>query len=100
MEKVKKTKRQMLRKEFDTIYMKEFENIDSFFTQVVGLVTEITAYGETLKDGRIVQKILRSFPSRFDPIVVAIEETKDISQFSVYELHASLIFHEHVLNRI
>ena len=38
-------------------------------------------------------------PPRFDSIVVAIEESKDLSQISVDEIHASLISHEHRLNR-
>ena len=42
---------------------------------------------------RIVEKVLRSLPSSFDAIVVAIEETKDLSHFSVDELHASLMSH-------
>jgi len=42
---------------------------------------------------------LRSFPTIFDVVVVSIEETKDFSQISVNELHASLISHEHILNR-
>ena len=48
---------------------------------------------------KILEKILRSLPSRFDAIVVAIEETKDLSLFTVDELSASLMSHEHRLNR-
>ena len=48
----------------------ESQNIYSFFTQVIGLVTQVRSHGETAEDRRIVEKILRSFPSRFDPIVV------------------------------
>eukprot|EP00253_Pinus_taeda_P016920 PITA_16920 len=65
MEKVKTTKLQLLRREFENLCMKESENIDSFFTHV---------------------------------IVTTIEETKDISNFSVDELHASLITHEQRLS--
>ena len=39
MEKVKTTKLQMLRRDFETLCMKETENIDSLFTHVIGLVT-------------------------------------------------------------
>jgi len=46
-----------------------------------------------------VEKVLRILPTRFDFIVVAIEETRDLSQFLVDELHASLTSHEHRLNR-
>ena len=89
----------MLRRDFETLCMKESDNIDSFFTHVIGLVTQIRSHGETLEERRIVEKFLRSLPSRFDAIVVAIEETNDLSRFSVDELHASLMSHEHRLNR-
>ena len=89
----------MLRRDFETLCMKESENVDSSFTHVVGLVTQIKSHGETLEERRIVEKVLRSLPTMFDSIVVAIEETKDLSQLSVDGLHALLISHEHVLNR-
>ena len=98
MAKVKTTKLQMLMRDFETLCMKESDNIDSFFTHVSGLVTQIKYHGETLEERIIVEKVLRSLPARFDPIVVAIEETKDLSQFLVDELHTSLISHEHRLN--
>ena len=79
MEKVKTTKLQMLSRDFGTLCMKESDNIDSFFTHVIGLVTQIRSHGVTLEEIIIVVKVLRSLPSRFDAIIVAIEETKDIS---------------------
>ena len=39
MEKVKTTKLQLLRRDFENLCMKESDNIDSFFTHVIGLVT-------------------------------------------------------------
>ena len=39
MEKVKTTKLQLLRRDFETLCMKESDNIDSFFTHVIGMVT-------------------------------------------------------------
>lgn len=99
MEKVKTAKLQLLRKDFENLSMKESDNIDSFFTHVIGLVTQIRTHGETLEERRIVEKILRVLPSRFHVIVTTIEETKDLSNFSVDELHASLITHEQRLSR-
>ena len=69
----------LLRRDFETNCMKEYENIDSFFTHVIGMVTQIKSHGETLEERRIVEKFLRSLPVRFDTIVVAIEETKYLS---------------------
>ena len=99
MEKVKTTKLQLLRRYFETLCMKESDTIESFFTHVVGMFTQIRSHGETLEDKRIVEKLLRILPSRFDVIVTTIEETKDLTKFSVDELHASLMTHEQRLGR-
>eukprot|EP00253_Pinus_taeda_P009530 PITA_09530 len=99
MEKVKTAKLQLLRRDFENLNMKESDNIDSFFTHVIGLVTQMRTHGETIEERRIVEKILRVLPSKFDAIVTTIEETKDLSNFSVDELHASLITHEQRLSR-
>eukprot|EP00253_Pinus_taeda_P012472 PITA_12472 len=99
MAKVKAEKLQMLRRDFETLCMKESKNVDSFFTHVIGLVTQIRSHGETFEERRIIEKVLRSLPARLDAIVVAIEETKHLSQFLVDELQTSLISHEHRLNR-
>lgn len=47
MAKVKTAKLQMLRRDFEILCMKESDNIDSFFTHVSGLVTQIRSHGET-----------------------------------------------------
>jgi len=99
MEKVKTAKLQLLRRDFETLCMKESDNIDSFFTHVIGLVTQIRSHGDILKERRIVEKLLKILPSRFDVIVTTIEETKDLTNFLVDELHASLITHEQRLSR-
>ena len=39
MEKVKTTKLQLLRRDYETLCMKELDTIDSFFTHVIGMVT-------------------------------------------------------------
>eukprot|EP00253_Pinus_taeda_P010017 PITA_10017 len=60
---------------------------------------KIRSHGDILEERRIVEKTLRSLPSRFEAIVVAIEETKDLSQFTIDEPSASLMSHEHRLSR-
>eukprot|EP00253_Pinus_taeda_P020270 PITA_20270 len=56
-------------------------------------------HGEFLEERRIVEKLLRVLPSKFDVIVTTIEETKDLSKFLVDEHHTSLVTHEQRLSR-
>eukprot|EP00253_Pinus_taeda_P020973 PITA_20973 len=86
-------------RDFENLCMKESDNIDSFFIHVIGLVTQIRTHGEILEEWRIVEKLLRILPSKFDVIFTTIEETKNLSNFSVAELHASLITHEQRFSR-
>lgn len=57
------------------------------------------SHGETVEERRIVEKLLRILPSRFDVIVTTIEETKDLLKFTFDELHASLMTHEQRLGK-
>ncbi|KAA0045239.1 putative gag-pol polyprotein, identical [Cucumis melo var. makuwa] len=56
-------------------------------------------YGETIKDQTIVEKVLRSLTPKFDHVVVAIEESKNLSTFTFIELMGSLEAHESRINR-
>eukprot|EP00253_Pinus_taeda_P034594 PITA_34594 len=80
MTRVKTTKLQLLRKDFENLCMKESNNIDSFFTQAIGLVTQIRSHGETLEERRIVEKLL-SKPLRprchLEEEEVKAEETRE-----------------------
>ncbi|KAL4032489.1 hypothetical protein IC575_005567 [Cucumis melo] len=56
-------------------------------------------YGETIKDQTIVEKVLRSLTPKFDHVVAAIEESKNLSTFTFIELMGSLEAHESRINR-
>jgi hypothetical protein len=79
--------------------MKDSDALDSFYTHVIGLINHIKSHGETIEDKKFVEKVLMSLPPKFDTLVVTLEERKDLSQFTLDELQASLINHEHRLNR-
>ena len=93
-EKVKLVQLQTLRAEFDTIRMKDSETIEEFFNRVLLIVNQLRSNGETIEDQRIVEKILRSMTRRYEHIVVAIEESKDLSTLSINSLMGSLQSHE------
>ena len=73
--KVKTAKLQVYRAQFENLKMNDDEDVGKFFLRVVEIVNNMKALGETIPKSIIVQNILRSLPSRFNPKVSAIEET-------------------------
>ncbi|KAJ0508279.1 putative RNA-directed DNA polymerase [Helianthus annuus] len=97
--KVKMVKLQGLRRDFETIQMKEGEAVADFLSNVMKIVNQKRAYGETVTDQKVVEKVLRSLPVRWDHVVTAIEESKDLSVLTFDQLMGSLQAHEARVNR-
>ena len=58
--------------------MKESETIKDYYSRIKEIVCQMRAYGETILDKKIVEKILISIPQKYDAIATAIEQTKDL----------------------
>jgi len=97
--KVKNVKLQNLRRDFENLKMKDNETVDNFMTQVMSVVNQLRQYGEDLPDQRVIEKLLRCFPKKFEAVVVPIEEFKNLSQMHIDELTGSLLAHESRMNR-
>ena len=61
-----------------------------FYMNVLDIANSFDSLGEKLTDEKLVRKILRSLPERFDMKVTTIEEAQDISSMKVDELIGSL----------
>lgn len=97
--KVITVKLQSLRRDFETSSMKPSESVQEFLARVSSVVGQMRSYGDQITDETVVAKVLRSLSSKFDHIVAAIEESKDLSKFSFDELMGSLQAHEARINR-
>ncbi|GAU31479.1 hypothetical protein TSUD_386430 [Trifolium subterraneum] len=95
--KVKKVRLQTYKRQFELLQMEEKESVGDFVTRVSKLVNLMKGCGETMNDQSVVEKILRSLTPRFD-IVVAIEESKDLSSTTVEEIQGVLEASEQKLN--
>lgn len=60
--------------QYESIKMKQKENITSFFKRIDEVVNTIKALGKKVNEQEVVQKILRSLPLRFNPKVSSIEK--------------------------
>ena len=99
LDKVKTSNLHILTRDFESLSMKDTESVELFYTRVIGLINQLKYHGENIDDRRIIEKVIRILPPKFESLVVTLEENKDMSQFTIDELQASLINHEHIISR-
>jgi len=93
-DKVKKAKLQTHRRRFEQLTMKEEEDIAGYLQRVDEVVNTMRGLGEIIEESKVVEKVLRSLPTRFDSKVSAIEEIKDLDTLNTDALHGILIAYE------
>jgi gag-polypeptide of LTR copia-type len=86
--------KQHLKREFESLKMKDSEGISDYITRVQIVANHLKRNGEKLIEMRIAEKILRSLTDAFENVVCAIKESKDLNELSVDELAGSLMAHE------
>jgi len=89
-----------LRREFEVLEMIETETVTEYFGRVMTVANKMRSNGEDMPDSKIVEKILRTFTTRFTYIVVSIEESQDTEAMSIDELQSSLVVHEQKFKRV
>lgn len=82
-EQVKKARVQTLKTEFEALSMKESDKLDDFYMKLNGLVTNIRALGEEVKESHVVKKLLRAVPARYLQITSTIEQFGDLETMSM-----------------
>jgi len=73
-------------REFDMQRMNESETINDYYDRLLDILNKVRLLRTNFSDSRIVQKILVTFPEKFEATISSIENSKDISSFTLTEL--------------
>ena len=88
--RVQEAKAQHLLKQFENAAFKDGEAIDDFAVRISSIAAELRELGEDMEDERVVKKMLRVVPSRFNQIACSIEMFADFKKMSLEELGGRL----------
>lgn len=91
---VKNAKVQTLKSEFETLRMKETDQLDDFCMKLNGLVTNIRALGEGIPESCVVKRLLRAMSNKYLQIASTIEQFGDYDKMTIEEEVGSLKAHE------
>ncbi|XP_019430961.1 PREDICTED: uncharacterized protein LOC109338228 [Lupinus angustifolius] len=91
---LKKVCIQTMCRQFELMQMDESERVSEFFNRIITLSNGMKSCGEKINDLTIVEKVMRTLHPKFDHIVVAIEESRDLEKLKIEELQDSLEAHD------
>ena len=73
--------------------------MQDFLSRAMTIISQMRSYGDQITNQTVVEIFLRSMTPKFDRVVAAIKESKDLSKFSFDELMGSLQAHEARISR-
>ena len=74
--------------------MKEEENIAEYLLRVNEFVNVIKGLGGEIKEKEVVEKVLRTLPTRYNPKVPTVEDRDDLEFLTMDELHGIFTAYE------
>ncbi|KAA0039138.1 gag-pol polyprotein [Cucumis melo var. makuwa] len=92
--KVKISRLHLITSKFETLKMTEDESVSKYNERVLKITNDSLLLGEKIPESKIVRKVLRSLPRKFDMKVTTIEEAQDITTLKLDELFGSLVTFE------
>jgi len=82
---VKRTKLDMLASRFENMRMDEEETVAQFSAKLCDISNECFALGKQYKEKKLVKKLKRSLPSKFESKISAVEEAHNLDEMAFDE---------------
>jgi len=95
--KIKALRIQALRQTFENLQKKENEGVQAYIARVTHLCNQMRSLGDQMPESLVVGKVLRSLGPKYNFVVAAIGEAKDLTQVTMDEVAGSLLAHESIL---
>ncbi|KAK3000000.1 hypothetical protein RJ639_023060 [Escallonia herrerae] len=84
--------------QFELMEQGKEENIRDYFSRIEKLVSEMKNNGDEITEKDVLEKIMGTLSSRFDYVVTAIAESKDLTTMTLNDLQALLESREMWIN--
>ncbi|XP_016745051.1 uncharacterized protein [Gossypium hirsutum] len=88
-----KTRQQQLinlRRDFKNLKMKDSETIKQYSDRIMPTVNNIRLLGEDFSESRVVEKVITTLLEKFESKISSLEDLRDLSAISLFELINSL----------
>ena len=85
---------QALKREFEKNSMKTNEKVDDYSICFAWSVTNLRDLGENLDEYGVVSPLLRSFPKKFDALILLLEQTRNLKSMRLEKAFGKLKVHE------
>ena len=95
--KVRMEKLQSLKVQYESIKMKDEENILEYFETIDNLINTIKGLGVQLPDDELVEKVLRTLPMAYNPKLSTLEDREKLEYLTMDELYGILTSYELIL---
>ncbi|XP_076932799.1 uncharacterized protein LOC143598478 [Bidens hawaiensis] len=98
-ERVQRACLHTLKRDFDSLKMKDDESIDAFARKLSGMTSRYSSLGVTLEEDVLVRKLFDSVPEKYFQLVASIEQCSDIDSMLFEEAIGRLKAYEDRLNQ-
>lgn len=93
-DRVKEARLQMLKSEFDSLRMKDDEQVDQYTSKISATSVKYRNLGRTLYDSAMVKKLFDTVPDRYITMVAGIEQFFDLKKLAFEEVVGQLKAYE------